>query len=373
MGTKASGARLARMQASPQWKTDGFVNPLPPREPAMLPALKDYLGGGTSAHATPDAFPAVASRTADDFASPPESGLRVTWLGHSTLLVEIDGQRVLFDPVWSERASPFTWAGPRRFHEAPLPFDQLPPVDVVAISHDHYDHLDHRTVVRLAATDATFLVPLGVGAHLEYWGVDPGRIVELDWWGKHRIGELELVATPARHFSGRSLFMADRDRTLWAGWAVVGPKHRVYYSGDTGMFPGFSEIGERLGPFDVTMIESGAYNRLWADLHLGPEQAVQAHRMVRGKVMIPVHWGTFNLAMHAWTEPAERVLAAARLANVTVAIPRPGASVQPGVSSGPEPWWPSLQIQSAADHPVVSSGLDETLRDAVTPPAGARP
>jgi L-ascorbate metabolism protein UlaG (beta-lactamase superfamily) len=211
-------------------------------------------------------------------------------------------------------------------------------------------------------------VPLGVGAHLSYWGVENDRIIELDWWQEHRLGALTLVSTPARHFSGRSLIMSDKDKTLWSGWALLGSQHRVYYSGDTAMFPGFEAIGERLGPFDVTLIEAGAYNARWADVHLGPEQAVLAHRLVRGKLMIPVHWGLFDLALHGWTEPVERVIAAARQHDVRVITPAPGGMVEParlapGASLAAEQlrWWPQVPWKTAQEEPCVSSGLEEAL------------
>jgi L-ascorbate metabolism protein UlaG (beta-lactamase superfamily) len=247
--------------------------------------------------------------------------------------------------------------GPKRFHPMPLPLADLPPLDAVAISHDHYDHLDRATVAALAERGERFVVPLGVGAHLEQWGIAPELIDELDWWEEIRVGELTLVATPGRHFSGRSVVMADRNQTLWSGWALIGPAHRVYYSGDTAMFPGFAEIGRRLGPFDVTMIEIGAYNAAWRDVHIGPEQAIEAHRMLRGELLLPVHWGTFDLALHSWTEPAERVLVAARAAGVDLALPRPGESVDPSAEPALTRWWPSLPFQTAEEAPVVSSAL----------------
>ncbi len=356
MGVQASGTRLARMEASEYWQDGHFVDVLPRVDPAFFAAARAWMSGG-SPHSVPAATPPVVHRVAADFAEPPAGGLRITWLGHSTLLVEIDGRRVLIDPVWGKRASPFNWLGPERFFPPPLDFDDLPPLDAVVISHDHYDHLDFPTIRRLAASDVPFIVPLGVGAHLEHWGVPAGRITELEWWQEQTIGDLRLVATPARHFSGRSVLMRDRDCTLWAGWALLGPRHRIYYSGDTAMFPGFTDIGERLGPFDVTMIESGAYNAMWADVHLGPEQAVQAHTMVRGGLMIPVHWGLFDLALHSWTEPIERVLVAARQQGVAVATPLPGGSVVPGAVPMPAHWWPSTPWQTAAEAPVVSSHL----------------
>ncbi len=352
LGTTPDGARLARIAKSPHYRNDRFVDTIPRVEPDVWEASRRWLAGAP--YTQPTAPLPILLRSAADFATPPASGVRITWFGHSTLLVEIEGRRVLFDPVWSERCSPSHFVGPKRFHAPPLPLAELPRLDAVAISHDHYDHLDYATILALEEKTAAFVVPLGVGAHLEYWGVDPKRIRELDWWEETRVAGLTLVATPARHFSGRGL---GADRTLWAGWAVIGEARRVYYSGDTAMFEGFRQIGERLGPFDATLIESGAYNALWADVHLGPEQAVAAHQAVRGRVMLPVHWGTFDLALHSWVEPIERVIAAGRAANVTVVTPRPGESVDPEHPAPPVRWWPDLPWQTAQQAPVVSSGL----------------
>ncbi len=359
MGTRADGARLERMRHSPRWQEGRFIDVLPRKEPGFWPALRGWLFEGSEYRAPARPQP-LKSRHGNEFPSSIADGLRVTWLGHSTLLVEIDGARVLVDPVWGPRAAPFSWAGPKRFHRPPLPFRELPKLDAVLISHDHYDHLDHPTIVRLARKDVDFVVPLGVGAHLQYWGVPETRITELDWWEEHEVAGVRLVATPSRHFSGRSL--TDRDCTLWSGWALIGPAHRAYYSGDTAMFPGFTEIGERLGPFHVTMIESGAYNAMWADVHLGPEQAVQAHRMVQGKIMIPVHWGTFDLALHGWTEPMERVLVAANQEGVHVATPRIGETVDALNPPQVARWWPKVPWKTAKQDPVTSSGLEQTVR-----------
>ena len=199
----------------------------------------------------------------------PESGLRVTWFGHSSFLVELDGIRTLVDPIWSDRASPFTWAGPERFYPPTVRLDELPPLDAVIISHDHYDHLDQPTVQALATRDLLWLVPLGVGAHLEHWGVPQARIKELDWWDSFTIDGVVITATPSRHFSGRSILFTDQYATLWAGWAWSGPTRSLFYSGDTALHHDFREIGERLGPFDITLMEVGAYNQRWADVHLG--------------------------------------------------------------------------------------------------------
>ena len=364
-GQSATGARLDTMKASPNWRDGKFVNSLPTEQPSFLKSLGKWLRG--TDNPIPDSALAVVKRAASDFDVAPASGLRITWLGHSTFLVEIDGQRVLVDPVLSERPSPFTWAGPTRFHETPLSIDELPTIDAVVISHDHYDHLDHRTVQALGERVPLYVVPLGVGAHLEYWGVPSERIVERDWWGEFKRGGLTFTATPARHFSGRPLVMADRDETLWSGWVIAGREHRVYYSGDTGMFAGFAAIGERLGPFDAVLIETGAYDQLWADLHIGPEQAIEARVALGSGLFIPVHWGTFNLAMHAWTEPVERVLVAAEKAGVRVAAPQPGESIEPVNPPQVKRWWPVIPWQTAEETPVVSSGLGQRCRTTPEP------
>lgn len=304
--------------------------------------LRRWLAGHEQ-RVPPGPMPIVSLTTAD-FARPPASGLRATWLGHSTVLVEIDGARILFDPVWARRASPSSLIGPKRFHEPPLPLNYLPPLDAIVASHDHYDHLDRGVVRALAASAiqsrARFVVPLGVGAHLERWGVAANRITELDWSESTTVGPLTLTATPARHFSGRGL--NDRNHTLWASWSVAGPVHRVFHSGDTGPFPGVVRIGEEHGPFDMTFIKIGAYGDTWPDIHLTPEQAVDVNSKVRGKVLLPIHWGTFNLAFHAWDEPAERVVVAAG-ASTRLVMPRPGESVEPATARPVELWWRAVR------------------------------
>lgn len=313
------------------------------------------LAFGASPQRTPEAQIAIQQRSGSDFAQHPRSGLRATWLGHSTVLVEIDGQRLLIDPVWGERASPLPWAGPKRFFLPPLGLSELPPIDGVLISHDHYDHLDRHTVVAMLRVETQWFVPLGVGAHLEAWGMPAERIVELDWWQRFELGGLRIICTPSRHFSGRSF--GDQNATLWAGWAVQGPNHSLFYSGDTALHEDFRRIGNELGPFDLTLIESGAYSALWPDVHLGPEQAVIAHQLVQGGLLMPVHWGSFNLALHGWTEPVERLLVAAQNAQVRVAVPRPGGSVEPANGSFVDRFWPVLPWQEAAEAPAWSTGV----------------
>lgn len=353
-GKRAEGARLERMQRSPHYADGRFYNSLPEQNLGSLPSVLQRWIFSENTHREPAEPLPVVRRDAGDF-SVAASDLRITWLGHSTLLVEIEGHRVLTDPVWGKYASPGAIFGVARFFAPPLPLEALPPVDAVVLSHDHYDHLNEETIRALASRVPRFIVPLGLGAHLEYWGVPPENITELDWWERTAVGGLEVVSTPARHFSGRSLW--DRNATLWSSWALIGAERRVYFSGDTGMFPGFEAIGEELGPFDVTLLEIGAYDATWADIHMGPEQAVEAHRMVRGELMLPIHWATFNLGFHAWTEPAERVLVAAERAGVTVATPRPGESITPVESHTGRHWWPDLPWETAEAVPIVSSGM----------------
>lgn len=357
-GHRATGVRRTRMEQSPQWKNGKFVNP-EPLQNDLIGALAAL--GEISPDASPHTVVPVTRITRRHFDSLPPSGLRVTWLGHSTSLVEIDGARILTDPVWSHRPSPYSFIGPQRFYASLIALDALPPIDAVVISHDHYDHLDYGTVVRLVKTNAVFVVPLGVGAHLEYWGVPVDRIFELDWWESKKIGTVSVTATPARHASGRTgLF--DNDATLWAGYAIAGPRHRVYYSGDTGLFPGMDDIGKRLGPFDVTLIETGQYHRTWPDWHIGPEQAVNANTRVLGRAMIPVHWGLFTLAYHTWTEPVERAVVAAESARVSLLTPQPGEGVEPTLPYASKRWWPALVWQTAAEHPIVSTGVRAGVR-----------
>jgi L-ascorbate metabolism protein UlaG (beta-lactamase superfamily) len=281
--------------------------------------------------------PPVVPRSTADYATAPASGLRATWIGHASTLVEIDGHRILTDPIWSERASPSTIVGPRRFHQPPIPIEALPPIDVVLVSHDHFDHLDMATVQALAARGSRFAVPLGVGAHLEAWSIPAGQITELDWGESVRVGALELVATPARHYSGRNPLR--RDAMLWSSWVVKGPTHRIFFSGDSGYFDGFRAIGAAHGPFDLTLIKIGACDRTWQDVHMSPEEAVRAHRDLGGTLLLPVHWGTFNLAFHAWNAPAEEVVAAAAASGVSLAIPRPGQWFEPAAPPPLDPWW----------------------------------
>jgi L-ascorbate metabolism protein UlaG (beta-lactamase superfamily) len=333
LGGLPEGARLERVRRSPQYADGRFRNAQ--QAPLTTTSNREMLRRqffGKEQREPVRPIPVVHTRPSQ------QSALRATWLGWSSVLVEIDGRRVLTDPVWSERCSPSTMVGPKRFHEPPIPLDDLPPIDVVVISHDHYDHLDMPVVRALAARGTRFAVPLGVGAHLERWGVPSQQISELDWNESVDVGNLHITATPSRHYSGRN--PRHNNETLWASWVVKGPSHRFYFSGDTGYFDGFKKIGREHGPFDLALLKIGAYDETWATIHMNPEEAVQAHLDLRGKVMLPVHWATFNLGFHAWREPPDRTVAAARKAGITLVVPRPGEAVAvDGKLAALQEWW----------------------------------
>ncbi|MEU0405113.1 MBL fold metallo-hydrolase [Streptomyces sp. NPDC006197] len=348
-GAEPTGARLARIRRSPNFADGIFQNPEPARRGPSGSGrefAKIYFEKEGRARRAPTGAIPVHPTTLADLARPPATGLRLTWMGHSGVLAEIDGHRVLFDPVWGDRCSPFPFAGPKRLHPVPVPLAELGPVDVVVISHDHYDHLDLPTIKALATTDTLFAVPLGVGAHLERWGVPASRLRELDWNESTEVGELRLTATPARHFCGRGL--RNKQHTLWASWVVRGPAHRIFHSGDTGYFSGFRDIGAAHGPFDATMIQIGAYSEFWTDIHMTPAEGMRAHLDLQGGapggVLLPIHWGTFNLAPHAWAEPGEWTKDAAEEAGQAVAFPRPGEPFEPAGKLPGESWWQALSL-----------------------------
>ncbi len=354
-GADPAGERMARIRRSPNFADGVFRNP--EGETRIRPSgstvefAKRFFAKEQRVRRAPTGTIPVHPTTLTDLAKPPTTGLRLTWMGHSSVLAEIDGRRVLFDPVWGERCSPFAFAGPKRLHPVPLPLAALGPVDVVVISHDHYDHLDLPTIRALAATDTVFAVPLGVGAHLEHWGVPLDRIHELDWNECAKVDGLTFTATPARHFCGRGL--RNQQHTLWASWVVAGPEHRIYHSGDTGYFDGFRDIGAEHGPFDATMIQIGAYSEFWPDIHMTPAEGLRAHLDLQGGaphgVIMPIHWGTFNLAPHPWAEPGEWTKDAAQEANQAAAFPRPGEPFEPAGALPGDPWWRTLSVPLA--HP----------------------
>jgi L-ascorbate metabolism protein UlaG (beta-lactamase superfamily) len=342
-GAPMAGERLARALANPQYRSGRFVN-LEPEAPSTT-SLLDYTlrqFSGDEVREPPAPVPVVAVDAAALKAAPPASGLRVFWIGHARTYVEVDGLRLLLDPVFAARVSPLP-VGPGRFHAPPIALADLPRIDAVLISHDHYDHLDMDTVRHLAQRGARFFVPLGNGAHLELWGVPAAQIEEMEWWQERSLGPVRIVCTPTRHYSGRGL--DNRSTTLWSSWSVIGPQHRFFYSGDTGYGQLFQDIGTRLGPFDLAFVKIGAYGpgAAWTDIHMTPEQAVQVHRDVRAKRMFPVHWSTFNLAFHDWDEPIRRTLAEASRLGVELVTPRIGELVDADRPFASTRWWEAVR------------------------------
>jgi L-ascorbate metabolism protein UlaG (beta-lactamase superfamily) len=272
------------------------------------------------------------------YQTPAQSGLRITLIGHSSLLIEIDGKRFLTDPVWSKRCSFTQYMGPERFFKAPLPLDQLPQLDGIIISHDHYDHFDEATIRTLAPKNIPFYTSLGVGQYLKKWGVADHLITEMDWGDTAQVGtDLTITTTPTRHFSGRGI--GNRNETLWSAFVIKGHTHNIFFGADSGWFNGFADIGEAYGPFDLTMLEIGAYGKNWPDIHMGPLSAVNAHLALKSKQMMPIHWGTFNLALHAWYEPIDILLELAAKENLTLFVPEPGKPTEVTGENFNSEWW----------------------------------
>nr|WP_240189329.1 MBL fold metallo-hydrolase [Nakamurella flavida] len=336
----ASRRRIARAAAgSPEFRDGAFRNTLPTA--VMVPGsgptlLKTMLTRGSVGR--PNGDIPLARPDLDG----PVGPLAVTWLGHASTLVELGGARILTDPVWQERVSPSQVVGPARLHPMPLALVELPQVDAIVISHDHYDHLELAAVRTLLRTQrAPFLVPTGIGEHLRGWGVPESRIHELGWNESVTIGEITYTCTESRHFSGRSL---RRNTTLWASWVFASPQERVFFGGDTGYTPAFAGIGAQHGPFDLTILPIGAYGAQWPSIHMDPEEAVRAHGDLGGQLLLPIHWASFDLAAHSWAEPIERLQVAARSAAspVRIVAPRPGQRVVVAEPLPVEPWWAPL-------------------------------
>ena len=353
---------LATYEQSPQFADGVFRNPVPKPADGVRKTLGIIWNVllNKPADATPKAAPPVLALTRAQLEAAPDRSL--FRLGHSTMLIKLRGGFWITDPVFAERASPVQWMGPKRFHAPPIALADLPPLRGVILSHDHYDHLDRDTVVQLAKTADVFLTPLGVGDRLVAWGVAPEKVRQFDWWQGTSIDGVQFTATPAQHFSGRGLF--DGNKTLWASWVIVDAARRdvvddselrVFFSGDTGYFDGFKEIGRRFGPFDVTLMETGAYDPQWPYVHMQPEQTVQAHQDLRGRWLLPVHNGTFDLAMHGWTEPFERVSSLAAERGVALTTPRMGERLDLSAPHAAMPWWRETEDVS---HVLAATAAD---------------
>lgn len=323
---------------SPQYGDEGFRNARPPRALGFRETVKlwrDFLLGGKPAGTVPSAPIPMMSLTTAQLEQAPDG--TVYRLGHSTVLMKLDGHYWLTDPVFSQRASPVQWAGPQRFHPTPIDVADLPHLSAVVLSHDHYDHLDKAAIEALVEKTDVFLVPLGVGDRLLRWGVPAAKVRQLDWWDETTVAGTRFVSTPSQHFSGRTPF--DRNATLWSSWVIESAGKRVFFSGDTGYFDGFRTIGERLGPFDLTLLECGAYDQRWQDVHMLPSQTLQAHLDLRGEWLLPIHNSTFDLAFHDWQAPLETLTTLADQAGVKLTTPRIGQAVDLAQPLPEQRWW----------------------------------
>ena len=329
--------KMTKIIKSPNYKDGKFRNYHDWEQPSFSEYLStgwEFLFGGDQR--TPDDLLPAKPVELKYFINPGDNQLNVTWLGHSTLMINIDGYRVLTDPVFEKSVSFF---GPSRYNgDVPIDINQLPEIDVVIISHNHYDHLNKPSIELLRDKTSRFIVPLAVGAELEDAGIPREKIFELDWWEECNIdSNLMIAATPAQHFSGRGL--TDRDETLWASFVIKSANHKIYFSGDTGYFDGFKQIGEKYGPFDITFLETGAYNEKWHHIHMFPEETVRASIDLKGRILHPIHWATFNLSLHTWYDPMQRLSRAADSLNVVTATPIVGETTRLGEYLPASKWW----------------------------------
>ena len=336
-GQPPEGTDLERISRSPNYVDGEFVNNIE----TTLGSFSDMLGTLPKFLSATNLHPeeTLPVRYGQNHEPPADSIAYVTWFGHSAFLVEMEGKRILLDPMFGDSPSPVSFGSKRFSNEAPIP--ALTHIDYVILSHDHYDHLDYQSILDLEDQVSHFFTALGVGSHLKAWGIPESKITELDWWESANISGIEFTATPARHFSGRGLW--DRNATQWASWVINGKYSKIYFSGDGGYGPHFIEIGEKYGPFDLAMLECGQYNLAWRDIHMLPEESVQAGIDVNAKVVMPIHWGAFALAVHPWKEPVERFKAEALRSDVRMIHPFIGERFAVGVEYPAVEWWKGVE------------------------------
>ena len=330
-----------RITESPQWSGERFQNKEQVPDVAWWPSVKmfwDYFS-------KPEGYLPAETLTSEPFNISlwrEQRGFQFSWLGHTTFLIQIDGKAILTDPMFSQQAGSFGWISPKRYSETITTTEILPIIDIVLITHNHPDHLDENSIKALLPKANNFIVPLGVGGLLEEWGVPRQIITELDWWESKSLEDLTITAAPAKHTSERGIF--DKNQTLWVSYGIRGKQQNLYLSGDSGWHAGLFEIGKRLGPFDVTFFEIGAYSNLKGqkEVHYTPEQAVKAHKAVKGKSLVPSGWGTFDLGLFPWYEPIERLSTAANQAGINYFTPKIGEIVVPEKDNGRDAWWRSL-------------------------------
>lgn len=331
-----------RIQKSAQYNGKTFANAakMTQQGASFVPKMINQMLFEKKQPATPQKSIPVLDITAEQLANLPADETIFYKLGHSSILLWIDNGFWLIDPVFSDRASPFSFIGPKRFHSTPIDIVALPAIKGVILSHNHYDHLDEATIRQLSRKVENFYMPLGVGATLEKWGVNPQQIHEFDWYEGTQIGNLSLTATPSQHFSGRGI--SDRNQSLWASWVIKSSSHNIYFSGDGGYFDGFKTIGQKYGPFDLSFMETGAYNTLWPDVHMTPQQTVQAFQDLNGGVLVPIHNSTFDLSVHTWFDPLEKILKHSKQQNANLLMPKMGQQVNLNALPELETWWQKL-------------------------------
>lgn len=346
LGQKPSGADLQRMEHSPHYKQGQFphmtYSDLKVSFGDKIKFLKILLIGvkdGKPTEKLPSAFLGENAVSLDPF---------LTWFGHSTFLYEVAGKKILFDPMLTDNASPLGFGVKRYDYDLPVRVEDFPYLDYVIVSHDHYDHLDYKTVQFLTSKVGKFLVPLGIGSHLKSWGVPAQNIVEFDWGDEYVSDSLTVTAVQSRHYSGRTV--NDRLKTLWAAWIIEGSDTKIFFGGDSGYFDGFAKHGKEYGPFDLTLLDAGQYDDLWATSHMTPEQSVQAHRDLGGRVYMPIHWSAFTLAAHPWTEPVERALVAARQYDIDIITPGIGERFHVKKERPQKAWWRTVGGADAVEN-----------------------
>lgn len=343
-GGKHTPAQIEVFKKSGHYQDGVFANEIPTSMDMgftkFMSILKDYIIGVPNQ--TPKSLLPVQLIDSLDIVNRPDTITRLTWFGHSAFLLEIEGKNILIDPMFGPTPSPHPWLGKGRFTEGlPIAIEKLPAIDAVIFSHDHYDHLDYESILKLKEKVKKFYTPLGVGSHLISWGVPQSAIHELNWWDEIQHEELKFKCAPARHFSGRAF--GDRFSTLWASWVIESSTKNIYFSGDSGYGPHFKTIGEKYGPFDFAMMECGQYDKRWDNIHMMPEETAQAAIDVKAKMMMPIHWGAFVLALHTWKDPVERVTKRAEELNMPVATPRIGEPIILEISEKPTArWWEAI-------------------------------
>ncbi|MFZ1807412.1 MAG: MBL fold metallo-hydrolase [Cyclobacteriaceae bacterium] len=344
-GRKPSDANIAQYEKSGHYENGVFVNEIPTSMDMefskMMSVLKDYVVG--IPNNAPKLPLSVQSIDSLDIVNRPDTTTRITWFGHSAFLLEIQGKNILIDPMFGDTPSPHPWLGRSRFTQGlPIDIEKLPKIDAVIFSHDHYDHLDYGSILKLKDKVGQFYTPLGLGAHLEAWGVPLENIHELNWWDEIQFEDLTFKCAPARHFSGRGL--GDRFSTLWASWVIQGTNHNIYFSGDSGYGPHFKTIGEKYGPFDFAMMECGQYDKRWDNIHMMPEETAQAAVDVNAKLFMPIHWGSFVLALHTWKDPIERVTKKAEELGMPISTPQIGEPIILELPEKPSSrWWEGIE------------------------------